>query len=121
MKKKAVKPPPKNSEVHYSGQCTSEILESITDAFYAVDSDWRLTYINYKAEELWQYSRQELLGTILWDMFPEPEKNINWQMHHQAAHERSTVPSCACRLGGCSKVFEGAESVCRSRGDGRVT
>ena len=31
----------------------TDILESISDAFYAVDRRWRLTYVNGKAEELW--------------------------------------------------------------------
>jgi PAS domain S-box-containing protein len=32
---------------------TTDILESISDAFYAVDKEWRFTYVNGKAEELW--------------------------------------------------------------------
>src|SRR5215203_2756879 len=46
-------------------------LESISDAFYAVDRDWCFTYVNNKAEELWDRSREELLGKNIWDEFPE--------------------------------------------------
>ena len=49
----------------------STILESITDAFYAVDRDWRLTYVNHAAEELSQKPRDQLLGRSLWEEFPE--------------------------------------------------
>src|SRR5215217_4641109 len=31
----------------------TDILESISDAFFAVDEEWRFTYVNGKAEELW--------------------------------------------------------------------
>ena len=48
-----------------------EILESISDAFYAVDADWRFTYINSKAEQWWGRSRDELLGKVYWDEFPQ--------------------------------------------------
>ena len=68
-----------------------EILESITDAFYAVDSEWRLIYINNKAESYWHRSRKDLLGTILWDMFPEPQKTVGWKMHHEAMESRKSV------------------------------
>ncbi len=91
MKKKIFKPPPENKETQYSGLQPEEILESITDAFYAVDTDWRLTYINHRAEEWWRRRREELLGTVLWDMFPEPEKTVGWQLHHQAMGERVPV------------------------------
>src|SRR5919199_1125189 len=49
----------------------TDILESISDAFYAVDREWRFTYINKKAEELWGRSREDLLGKSIWDEFPE--------------------------------------------------
>ena len=41
-----------------------EILESISDAFYAVDRDWRFTYVNRKAEEWWGRKADELIGKV---------------------------------------------------------
>ena len=52
---------------------TTGILESISDAFYAVDRRWRFTYVNGKAEELWGRSREELLGKNVWEEFPQLE------------------------------------------------
>lgn len=49
---------------------TVEILESIGDAFYAVDSDWRFTYVNRRAEEMWGIGRERLLGQNIWEAFP---------------------------------------------------
>ena len=49
----------------------TDILESISDAFYAVDEEWRFTYVNGKAEELWGRSREELLGKNIWEEFPQ--------------------------------------------------
>ena len=46
-------------------------LESITDAFWTVDEAWTLTYVNRRAEQLLQRNRGELLGTNLWDAFPQ--------------------------------------------------
>ncbi len=47
------------------------ILESITDAFFALDQQWRFTYLNQRAEQVLQRSRQRLLGQNLWHEIPE--------------------------------------------------
>lgn len=47
------------------------ILESITDAFFALDQQWRFTYLNQRAEQVLRRSRQRLLGQNLWDEIPE--------------------------------------------------
>jgi len=46
-------------------------LESITDAFYTLDSDWRYTYLNPEAERLQQRKSSELLGQVVWEAFPQ--------------------------------------------------
>ncbi len=79
-----------NSRTQKIGLTVEEILESTTDAFYAVDADWRLAYINHRMEKWWQRPREALLGTVLWDLFPEPE-TVGWKMHHRAACERIAV------------------------------
>jgi len=47
------------------------ILESITDAFISLDRDWHFTYVNPQAEKLLRRPAAELIGTLLWDYFPE--------------------------------------------------
>jgi len=49
----------------------TSILESITDAFCHLDTDWHYTYANRHIEELTGRSREELLGKRIWDIFPE--------------------------------------------------
>ncbi|WP_172965730.1 PAS domain-containing protein [Agrobacterium sp. FDAARGOS_525] len=55
-------------------------LESIGDAFYAVDGDFRFTYVNAKAEALWGRPRETLIGQNLWSEFP---KAIGGEPHAQ--------------------------------------
>ncbi|SDK71188.1 PAS domain S-box protein [Natronorubrum texcoconense] len=45
------------------------ILNRITDAFYALDDDWTLTYVNDRAEELIDVEDRGLLGRNLWEVF----------------------------------------------------
>ena len=47
------------------------ILESISDAFFAMDKDWRVTYVNARAEAVLSRSADELLGRSLWELYPE--------------------------------------------------
>jgi PAS domain S-box-containing protein len=48
----------------------SATLESITDAFYAVDQDWRFTYVNARAAGFQERRPEEVLGKVLWEAFP---------------------------------------------------
>ncbi|MFD1563857.1 PAS domain S-box protein [Haloarchaeobius amylolyticus] len=47
------------------------IFGRISDAFYAVDDEFRFTHVNEHAEELLEHSEAELLGETLWDVFPD--------------------------------------------------
>ncbi len=67
------------------------ILESITDAFFALDKDWRYTYLNRQAELLLQRKREELLGQVMWDEFPEAVGSIFDLEYHRAVSEQVSV------------------------------
>ncbi len=54
-----------------SHQRINNILESITDAFFALDQSWQFTYLNQRAEQFLQRSRHRVLGQNLWYEFPE--------------------------------------------------
>ncbi|MBV9346655.1 MAG: PAS domain-containing protein, partial [Pseudolabrys sp.] len=48
----------------------AEILESIGEAFYAIDRQWRFVYVNATAERLWGRNRHDLLGHVSTEVFP---------------------------------------------------
>ena len=60
-----------NSQLADARLAATDILESIGDAFFALDKDWRFIYLNENAEPLVNRTRAELLGTSIWDAFPE--------------------------------------------------
>lgn len=70
---------------------TEEVLESISDAFYAVDHEWRLTYVNRVAEAWWGQPRKDLLGKALWSLFPHAVGAASYEAHLKAAREREVV------------------------------
>ncbi|HYW19338.1 MAG TPA: GAF domain-containing protein [Nodularia sp. (in: cyanobacteria)] len=68
----------------------TNILESITDAFFALDQDWRFTYINSQAEGLLQKSKNQLLGENIWEILPDlVETKFDCEYHRAIAQQVS--------------------------------
>ncbi len=47
------------------------VLESISDAFYAIDPDWTYVIFNGAAERYFGVSRHDVLGKDMWEVFPQ--------------------------------------------------
>jgi two-component system, cell cycle sensor histidine kinase and response regulator CckA len=65
----------------------SEILERISDAFFALDRDWRYTYLNGRAEQILGRNRKDLEGKNIWEEFPELAGSVFEQEYRRAAVE----------------------------------
>ncbi|TKX79629.1 PAS domain S-box protein [Halorubrum sp. SD626R] len=48
-----------------------EHLDRMTDAFCGIDGEWRLTYLNERAEEMLERDDDDLLGDPIWERFPD--------------------------------------------------
>ncbi|SHE73515.1 EAL and GGDEF domain-containing protein [Desulforamulus putei] len=60
-----------NEEIYRAHQKLYNILESITDAFFAVNHRWEITYMNSEAEKLLEIKKAEVIGKHLWEQFPQ--------------------------------------------------
>lgn len=45
-------------------------LETITDGFFAVDANWLVTHVNSEGVRLSRATPEEIVGRVLWDLFP---------------------------------------------------
>ena len=61
-----------------------DILESIRDAFFAVDSDWIVTYWNKEAERFTKTPKEKIIGKQLWDVFKESFGSLSYKKYHTA-------------------------------------
>ena len=61
----------------------TEILESITDGFFALDADGRFVYLNRVAGKLSRRPRDEAIGKSLWDEAPQLRGSIVENMFRQ--------------------------------------
>jgi PAS domain S-box-containing protein len=50
---------------------TDAILESLSDGFQAFDRQWRYAYLNRRAEQILGRKREELLGKVCWEEYPQ--------------------------------------------------
>ena len=70
---------------------TARILESTTDGFYALDRDFRFTYINALAERLLSRTRESLLGKNIWEEFPEAVGGTFYEVYSRAMEDGAPV------------------------------
>jgi diguanylate cyclase (GGDEF)-like protein/PAS domain S-box-containing protein len=66
-------------------------LDSVTDAFYTLDRQWRFTYLNKEAERLFQKPREEFLGKVLWEEFSALQGQFGYHEFHRAVQQNCTV------------------------------
>ncbi len=66
-------------------------LESITDGFYTLDREYRFTYVNQRAKDLWRGARPEVLGRRIWDEFPDAQELIFGEQISRAMEEQISV------------------------------
>lgn len=67
------------------------ILESITDGFYALNKSWQFTYINKEFERILQVKREDVLGKSIWEVFPATGYLKFFAEYQKAMHDRLTV------------------------------
>ncbi|MBK5968074.1 MULTISPECIES: chemotaxis protein CheB [Thiorhodovibrio] len=69
-----------------------DVLESTTDAFFEVDAQFNLTYLNNKAlTAMGLTSREDNLGRNLWELFPEAVDTEFYELYRRALREQVTV------------------------------
>ncbi len=68
-------------------------MNAISDAFYALDGEWRVVVFNPAAEGYFGFPASDVLGKILWDVFPQGRGGRYEEMCRKAKEEgaRSTL------------------------------
>lgn len=79
------------AEAREARRQTEAILESITDAFFALDREWRFTYVNSEAARVLGHAGPDLIGRSTWDVFPDARHSVFWTEYHRALREQVAV------------------------------
>lgn len=70
------------------GHHPQQILESISDAFFALDNHLTITYFNKAAEQMLQRRREDVLGKPLFEVFPEARGSIFEEKYRYALEHK---------------------------------
>jgi two-component system cell cycle sensor histidine kinase/response regulator CckA len=68
-----------------------DVVESISDPLFALDSRWRVTYANASALRLFDRNLQDMLGLSLWDLMPTATREAHYEALARAMLHRETV------------------------------
>lgn len=69
----------------------NNILESIGDAFFAVDKNWMVTYWNKEAENVLGRNREEIVGENLWVIYADAIDSDFYRQYHKAMETNENV------------------------------
>lgn len=78
-------------EIRQSRKQVLDILESITDGFFALDNDWRYTYVNQRATQLVGKKKEEILFRNMWEVLPQLVGTRFYTEYHRAKEQMIPV------------------------------
>ena len=64
-----------------------ELLDSITESFIALDRQWRFTYVSRRVLSARGLSAEEVLGRVIWDVFPDTAQTEFHPQFHLVVNE----------------------------------
>ncbi|MGV3743311.1 MAG: PAS domain-containing protein, partial [Burkholderiaceae bacterium] len=78
-------------ELQKSKDQLTTMLESIGDAFFALDNEWRVTYVNEKTAHFVGRKKEDLIGKIVWEAVPEFQSSSVLPYYKKAMETRDRI------------------------------
>ena len=60
-------------------------IDSITDGLLIMDREWRYTFFSERAATIVGVKREDMLGRVVWDLFPHAKGTKFYERYHKAA------------------------------------
>ena len=64
-----------------------ELIDRFSDPLYTLNGEWEFTYLNEPAADIFGKSVESLLGTVIWQEFPEIKQSPFYDHYHEALAE----------------------------------
>ena len=91
LKRAQIKNKQVEAKLRSSDEQIVNFLEGMSDAFFALDTQWRFSYVNYKAAHFLQRSPEELFGKNFWEEFPGLVNSVFYDQYHKAVAKQVGV------------------------------
>jgi len=69
----------------------NDIIEGITDGFFTLDNEWRIVSCNKSAVTAVGMTREDVIGKVLWDLFPGADQLLFYKEYKRSVTERVPV------------------------------
>ena len=79
------------TEVRTASERAAHVLETMAMGFVALDHEWRVTYLNAKGSRVVGFPAEELVGHVMWDLFPGLRDSTFGQAYEQAVRTGEPV------------------------------
>ncbi|MDR3586733.1 MAG: histidine kinase dimerization/phospho-acceptor domain-containing protein [Desulfosporosinus sp.] len=73
-----------NLELESSKRQINNIMEGISDGFYAIDCKWQFTFVNNETQKVIWDDQTDLLGKNIWDIFPQKIGTLTYDKLQEA-------------------------------------
>lgn len=67
---------------------TTDVLESMGDAFFMLDKDWKIIRVNKVHEKASKTKRKTAIGKNFWEVFPAAKNTKYWTEYHKVMETR---------------------------------
>jgi PAS domain S-box-containing protein len=67
-----------------TNQKLRETIDNITDGVLVMDKDWRYTFVSARAADMLGMKPEQLVGGVVWELFPDTEGTKFYHGYHQA-------------------------------------
>jgi PAS domain S-box-containing protein len=81
----------REAELHATDRRLAEIVQGMTEACFALDAQWRFSFVNDRVEILLNRKREQMLGRTLWEVFPTLQGTAPGASYQRAMGERIPV------------------------------
>ncbi|KJS46419.1 nitrogen regulation protein NR(II) [Desulfosporosinus sp. BICA1-9] len=68
-----------------------KIMEGISDGFYALDRNWKFTFVNKETKKFINGNNTELIGKSIWEVFPQIKDSLTYRKMQEAMSQNESV------------------------------
>lgn len=81
----------RTKELANANERVTDVIESITDGFFALNKEWKFIYINKHQPLPKGMEPSDILGQSIWETFPELAETAMFEQFHKAMFDRVPV------------------------------